>query len=333
MKTKTTQTQLAVAILSAGLLAMSPEAGAQLQNRATYSVTLSGVQSPNTSAAYFPGASGDQASYSYSPYLTPPVPVGVAGSANTGTNANGLGYAVGHGFARAEAGVLKASALAEAQAVPNPTTNVGASAVVSAQAKFTDLATFTSTGHYQNLLIVSGNLLLTGDMYGGGYAQVKVGGTGLNPQSAYAEWRGWGNQQQSATGVYSSWVPGSDVSIPFSFTTYSGQAMELGYWLDVYASAGTASVPCVDSLGGGLCDVVQPGYSIANADYSHTLAWGGVTVTDWYGTPVNFSVSSKSGFDYAVAYSAPVPEPEIYAMLLAGLGLLGFTARRRKQDA
>jgi hypothetical protein len=30
---------------------------------------------------------------------------------------------------------------------------------------------------------------------------------------------------------------------------------------------------------------------------------------------------------------APVPEPETYAMLLAGLGLLGFAARRRKQKA
>ena len=30
---------------------------------------------------------------------------------------------------------------------------------------------------------------------------------------------------------------------------------------------------------------------------------------------------------------AVVPEPETYAMLLAGLGLVGFMARRRKQNA
>ena len=30
---------------------------------------------------------------------------------------------------------------------------------------------------------------------------------------------------------------------------------------------------------------------------------------------------------------APVPEPDTYAMLLAGLGILGFMARHRKQQA
>lgn len=32
-------------------------------------------------------------------------------------------------------------------------------------------------------------------------------------------------------------------------------------------------------------------------------------------------------------YTSPVPEPETYAMFLAGLGLLGFSVRKRKLDA
>jgi hypothetical protein len=45
---------------------------------------------------------------------------------------------------------------------------------------------------------------------------------------------------------------------------------------------------------------------------------------------------STDGFNSArqdMLYLTPVPEPETYAMLLAGLGLMGFVARRRKQTA
>jgi hypothetical protein len=35
---------------------------------------------------------------------------------------------------------------------------------------------------------------------------------------------------------------------------------------------------------------------------------------------------------FAVTPVSPVPEPATYAMLLAGLGLLGFTTRRRKRS-
>lgn len=38
------------------------------------------------------------------------------------------------------------------------------------------------------------------------------------------------------------------------------------------------------------------------------------------------------GFKYQWSTTAPVPEPETYAMLLAGLGLIGGIARRRKEQ-
>ena len=44
----------------------------------------------------------------------------------------------------------------------------------------------------------------------------------------------------------------------------------------------------------------------------------------------NYGDSSYSGLS-EVKFYAPVPEPEAYAMLLAGLGLMGAIARRRKQ--
>jgi hypothetical protein len=220
--------------------------------------------------------------------------------------------------------------LVEAQAVAQPDTNVGAGAVVDSIASYIDLNTFTSvTPTYQNLLIVSGNLLLSGDMNVlNGYAQVNVGGTGLNPQSSAAEWIGDSNGRvKSAMNVYSSWVPGSDVSIPFTFATYSGQATELNYWLEVYASASGAFQPCVAL--GDLCDTIQVSESLANVDYSHTLSWGGVTVTDWFGNPVNFTSTSLSGFNYANAYVPSVPVPAAVWLFASGLlGLIGVARRK-----
>lgn len=48
------------------------------------------------------------------------------------------------------------------------------------------------------------------------------------------------------------------------------------------------------------------------------------------------TIETLAGASYggSVSFSAittPIPEPEIYAMMVAGLGLMGFVARRRKQ--
>jgi hypothetical protein len=51
--------------------------------------------------------------------------------------------------------------------------------------------------------------------------------------------------------------------------------------------------------------------------------------TQWTKTDLGLGIRLSGTPDNPV----PIPEPETYAMMLAGLGLLGFAARRRKQQA
>ena len=49
-------------------------------------------------------------------------------------------------------------------------------------------------------------------------------------------------------------------------------------------------------------------------------------------TGTNSAAMGSYGGNIAVSVAPPVPEPETYALLLAGLGALGFVARRRKAN-
>jgi hypothetical protein len=55
-----------------------------------------------------------------------------------------------------------------------------------------------------------------------------------------------------------------------------------------------------------------------------------VEVYGW-GDPMGSATGSYELTLTAQGNLAPVPEPETYAMMLAGLGLLGLTARRRRR--
>lgn len=50
----------------------------------------------------------------------------------------------------------------------------------------------------------------------------------------------------------------------------------------------------------------------------------------WSGTDVNGLSGKLSHYN---GFTAPIPEPETYAMFLAGLGLMGFMARRRSKTS
>lgn len=71
--------------------------------------------------------------------------------------------------------------------------------------------------------------------------------------------------------------------------------------------------------------------------YSSTLAAGNHTLTIYGlenccngGQQVQYSTAGAAFQTFGSGTLAAVPEPETYAMLLAGLGLVGFMSRRRK---
>ena len=92
----------------------------------------------------------------------------------------------------------------------------------------------------------------------------------------------------------------------------------------------------IDNLMIEVWDNTHPGGGTLFATFA------GDNVTNWIGTlgagQYHLDISgvfgpNASGGQYSVALNAvpAVPEPETYALMLAGLGALGFMARRRRQ--
>lgn len=56
------------------------------------------------------------------------------------------------------------------------------------------------------------------------------------------------------------------------------------------------------------------------------------TIAGVDGATIDHVVFRSNGVAFELAVAAPVPEPETYAMMLAGLAAMGFVARRRRAD-
>lgn len=182
----------------------------------------------------------------------------------------------------------------------------------------------------------SGDLLVGSTSVGVGYTGTgshafvqTAGGTNYWTGSAYTN--GTVDNAPPASDIVAL-NTGGTVTITFSQTVvdpYIGLVSWNGNTVDF-------GVPIViDSFGPGFWG---PGTPVLNATGTGFFGSGevhGVIRLPGSFDSITFSHSSEGwhGFTVGVAGIAPVPEPETYAMLLAGLGLLGFAVRRKKANA
>jgi len=93
--------------------------------------------------------------------------------------------------------------------------------------------------------------------------------------------------------------------------------------LTVLGSDGSSQTFTVSSLGFGVTDGNQ-----SFSQYVQFVASAGTTITS-----LLFGNSpDKNAFEVANFSVTPIPEPETYALILAGLGAIGFITRRRRNN-
>ena len=163
------------------------------------------------------------------------------------------------------------------------------------------------------------------DGQGSGSADGLSWGTGLNWRAGlrvYARndgviWDGEGRLSVDAVNVLSSGdVPGMRL---FELDTAIGEVVRLEISAFVQARSGA------QARGTGL----GPARAISFAGFANTMSWQGIgSLADAGGAPIALfsALSPGSGFDYANAYVAEVPEPAIWALWLSGVA--GLLVRR-----
>jgi hypothetical protein len=100
--------------------------------------------------------------------------------------------------------------------------------------------------------------------------------------------------------------------------------------------------PVTYSPGGGPGGVWEFRFDLTGPRQARLTANESVSWTATFAQPVAFEgdefalhvqgIGQQNGGSAWYVNSSPVPEPETYAMMLAGLGLMGFVTRRRKSN-
>ncbi len=116
-------------------------------------------------------------------------------------------------------------------------------------------------------------------------------------------------------------------TLSFNWNMFTNEGTSADYAFIAINGVLTKLAPASDAIIPSVPYDFSTGASVFSQSFaaasSVTLAFGVVDLTD-------YGVTSALWLDNVQLVAAPVPEPETYAMLLAGLGLMGAVARRRK---
>jgi hypothetical protein len=281
-----------------------------------------------TSEATIYGLGGTPDQFNPITSTTPGVPASISR-----VDVPGLGGALSSGSASAVStpGFLSSTTLGASSGVPG--WHADSTSINNSRATWTDTITINAAGHANEGGYITALLDFSGAVDNSytpnnGIANIAFANEQLSfcsvitgtPSCRSYSTNPTGNQDINDVHLTDSPIADFEIKIGVTF----GQGTDVSFSVDTFtrAGAGTYYGDPITMEASGFADL--------------SVRWAGITgvfLNDNTRLDTGITASTSSGFDVINGFpaAAPVPEPETYAMMLAGLGLLGFAARRRKR--